>query len=184
MELTQTHRRLAFGVAAAGLLAGTALLDALTGRSLALAYFYLPPIAWAAWYTTRWTGWLATLGCAALWTWIDWSDLDRAVDAGFTWNAMVRVAWFVTILLLVQHLRHVVRRRDGLIVELQEAAARVRTLSGLLPICAWCNKIRDDEGSWQRVETYVERRTDAAFSHGICPTCLDAQREEDARARR
>lgn len=59
---------------------------------------------------------------------------------------------------------------------LRERAARnlaqVRVLSGLLPICAWCKKIRDDNGYWNQVETYIRERTQADFSHGICPDCV------------
>lgn len=56
---------------------------------------------------------------------------------------------------------------------LQEALADVRTLSGLLPICGWCKRIRDDQGRWSRVEEYLESHTDASFTHGICPECSD-----------
>jgi sigma-B regulation protein RsbU (phosphoserine phosphatase) len=49
--------------------------------------------------------------------------------------------------------------------------AEVKQLEGLLPICAYCKKIRDEGDSWVRVESYIEQRTDAAFSHGICPEC-------------
>jgi len=61
--------------------------------------------------------------------------------------------------------------REKLIADLQEALARVKTLSGLVPICAWCKKIRDDRGFWNEVEVYVQNRSDATFSHGICPEC-------------
>lgn len=47
----------------------------------------------------------------------------------------------------------------------------IKTLSGLLPICAWCKKIRNDSGYWDKVETYFEARTNAEFSHGVCPDC-------------
>lgn len=63
------------------------------------------------------------------------------------------------------------RDRERLIVELREALASVKTLSGLLPICANCKKIRNDDGYWTLVETYVEQHSDAEFSHGICPDC-------------
>jgi two-component system, response regulator PdtaR len=56
--------------------------------------------------------------------------------------------------------------------ELQEALAEIRTLKGILPICATCKKIRDDEGYWHQVEVYVRDHSDAEFSHGICPDCL------------
>lgn len=63
------------------------------------------------------------------------------------------------------------RQRDQYITKLQDALANVRTLRGLLPICANCKQIRDDEGYWHRVEHYVQEHTHAEFSHGICPEC-------------
>lgn len=55
--------------------------------------------------------------------------------------------------------------------QLAEALGQVRTLSGLLPICAYCKRVRDDADYWHSVEEYVGERTDARFSHGICPSC-------------
>ena len=55
--------------------------------------------------------------------------------------------------------------------ELKTALDNVKTLKGLVPICAWCRKIRDDKGYWDLVEVYVQKHTDAEFSHGICPEC-------------
>jgi hypothetical protein len=63
-------------------------------------------------------------------------------------------------------------QRDHLIAELQEALAQVRTLSGLLPICANCKKIRDDQGYWHGVEAYLWQHAGAEFSHGVCPDCM------------
>ena len=61
--------------------------------------------------------------------------------------------------------------RDRLIRELQQALAKVKTLSGLLPICASCKKIRDERGHWHFLEIYIRNHTGADFSHGICPDC-------------
>lgn len=55
--------------------------------------------------------------------------------------------------------------------ELAEALANVKTLTGLLPICAWCKKIRNDTGYWEQVEEYIRHRTTAHFTHGLCPDC-------------
>lgn len=63
-------------------------------------------------------------------------------------------------------------QREELIRELQEALADVKELSGLLPICASCKKIRDDKGYWNQIEGYISSRSKAAFSHGLCPDCL------------
>jgi len=61
--------------------------------------------------------------------------------------------------------------RERLITELQEALADVKLLSGLVPICASCKKIRDDQGYWTQIESYIQDRSDAKFSHSICPDC-------------
>jgi|WetSurMetagenome_2_1015567.scaffolds.fasta_scaffold481096_1 PAS domain S-box-containing protein len=63
------------------------------------------------------------------------------------------------------------RERERLISELEAALENVNTLRGLLPICAHCKKIRDDKGYWRQVESYIEERSLAEFSHGICPEC-------------
>jgi hypothetical protein len=58
--------------------------------------------------------------------------------------------------------------------ELESALSHVRTLSGLLPICSYCKRIRDDRDYWSDVETYVSDHSRAEFSHGVCPSCYDA----------
>lgn len=63
--------------------------------------------------------------------------------------------------------------REELLAKLQEAMASVKMLTGLLPICASCKEIRDDKGNWNQMETYIRERTEAEFSHSICPKCTD-----------
>lgn len=55
---------------------------------------------------------------------------------------------------------------------LKQAFDEIRTLRGIVPICASCKKIRDDKGFWSQVEVYVQKHTEAEFSHGICPDCM------------
>jgi PAS domain-containing protein len=62
--------------------------------------------------------------------------------------------------------------RERLIKDLQEALSRVKLLSGMLPICSSCKKIRDDKGYWNQVEVYVRDHSEAEFTHGICPECF------------
>lgn len=64
------------------------------------------------------------------------------------------------------------REREKLILELQEALAQVKTLKGMLPICSHCKKVRDDEGYWQQIEQFIHDRSEAEFSHSICPDCF------------
>lgn len=67
--------------------------------------------------------------------------------------------------------RRVEEEREHLLQKLQDALDHVRTLRGIIPICATCKKIRDDEGYWEQIETYVRNHSHAEFSHGICPEC-------------
>ena len=68
--------------------------------------------------------------------------------------------------------RQVESEKDDLIIELQTALDEVKTLRGLIPICASCKNIRDDQGFWQQLETYISTHSDAVFTHGICPECV------------
>ena len=64
-------------------------------------------------------------------------------------------------------------KREKTILQLEDALAEVKTLSGLLPICAACKKVRDDKGYWNQIESYIQARSEAEFSHGICPQCAE-----------
>ena len=65
------------------------------------------------------------------------------------------------------------------VLELEEALRNVRQLQGLLPICAYCKRIRDDKNYWSQVETYLADHSDVQFSHGICPSCFERVMRED-----
>jgi membrane protein implicated in regulation of membrane protease activity len=73
----------------------------------------------------------------------------------------------------VKSLEQAHNEKDSLILELQQTIDEVKTLQGIIPICASCKKIRDDSGYWQQVEAYVKNHSDAEFSHGICPECVN-----------
>jgi len=67
--------------------------------------------------------------------------------------------------------KQIEEERNQLIKRLQDSLAKIKTLSGMLPICASCKKIRDDKGYWNQIETYIHNHSEAQFSHGICPEC-------------
>ena len=70
------------------------------------------------------------------------------------------------------------QERETLIRELQDALENIKTLRGLIPICAWCKKIRDDKGYWEKVEDYIQKHAHVSFTHGICPECLEKEDPE------
>ncbi|HEY5999786.1 MAG TPA: PAS domain-containing protein [bacterium] len=77
--------------------------------------------------------------------------------------------------------KHESEVRDQLIRDLREALSKVRHLSGMLPICAWCKRIRNDQGYWDQVEDYIREHSEASFTHGICPECVKANRADFGR---
>ncbi|MGC1456277.1 MAG: hypothetical protein WA946_13910 [Nitrospirota bacterium] len=68
--------------------------------------------------------------------------------------------------------------KDKAIAELTEAVSKIKTLSGMLPICASCKKIRDDKGYWEEVASYITKHSAVLFSHGLCPECEKKSYEE------
>ncbi len=108
------------------------------------------------------------------------SDIAEALDAGaddylvkpFNMNELrARVSVGRRMLDLQDRLH---RRLD----DLQEAITHIKHLQGILPICSFCKKIRDDEGYWDRVEAYISRHSDAMFSHTCCPECMEREYPE------
>jgi YesN/AraC family two-component response regulator len=77
-----------------------------------------------------------------------------------------------------RELRRHQEERERMIAELQAALEKVRLLSGMLPICASCKKIRNDKGYWQQIESYISEHTNAEFTHGFCPVCAEKAMEE------
>jgi DNA-binding NtrC family response regulator len=71
---------------------------------------------------------------------------------------------------MVRIIRYAIERQK-LLIRLENSLKEIKTLRGLLPICAWCKKIRDDKGYWKKVEAYITELTGTEFTHGICPAC-------------
>jgi hypothetical protein len=91
------------------------------------------------------------------------------------------VTHFVAVKEDITRQKRVEAEREQLIAELQKALAKVEALSSLLPICAWCKKIRDDKGHWREIETFVATHSGAQFTHGICPSCTTNHFPEHAK---
>jgi len=83
-----------------------------------------------------------------------------------------RVSLSLGILTVVTKEMQAEEERERLVTSLKEALAKVKTLQGLLPICASCKKIRDDKGYWNQIESYLEDHSELSFSHSVCPECF------------
>lgn len=87
-------------------------------------------------------------------------------------NREGRIAGIVGAIMDITDIRQAEKQKELMIADLQAALEKVKLLSGLLPICASCKKIRDDKGYWNQIESYIRERSEAEFSHGICPDCM------------
>ncbi len=88
-------------------------------------------------------------------------------------EVLVRVETHLTLRTLQKALEEKNVRLEKKNVQLEEALSNIRTLSGLLPICSKCKKIRDGRGYWNQIEEYIESHSNAEFSHGLCQECMD-----------
>lgn len=97
--------------------------------------------------------------------------LDVHISAALTKDSDGKSTGMVVNLTDITERKKLEEEQEKLVHELQNALAKVKILSGLLPICAHCKNIRDDKGYWNKIESYIHQRSEAEFSHGICPEC-------------
>jgi len=136
--------------------------DYLTGPHIHFPALYLFPVALAAWSGNPRTGFtlavgmpLVRLAFAVLWG-EPWHPVEEGVNTVVDAAVLGSFAWLVGV---------VAAQRRAL-------EAEVQTLQGLLPICSFCKKIRDPRGEWQPLERFIGERSQAEFTHGVCPECL------------
>jgi len=163
------------------ILVAIGVMQDVTGTRVTMAPFYLIPIALVTLRSSRTAGLLTSIVCGVMWISMDVRSpgyLFLWLDA---WNNLLRVGVFVSSTLLLSRLKGDMIREMKLNADLQAALAEVHQLSGLLPICAWCKRIRDDEGNWQQIETYITVHSEADFTHGICPDCARKHQRQTLR---
>lgn len=166
---------------AAALLVAITWVDYATGYELEFFVFYFVPVALTAWHGRR-LGIAFALGAAACWYLSDRLGGHPYSRSWYPyWETGMRLASLVAAALALSRIREALARERQLVAELSDSIARVRQLEGLIPVCAYCRRVRDDEGYWDRFEAYLASRIGATFSHGICPACFDRIEREDGR---
>jgi hypothetical protein len=142
------------------------VLDYLFGPFVHLSVLFFFPVVAAAWHRGLGFGLLLALVLPwfRLMFYFAWGPPWAWVDSGA--SCLVRAVAFATFAVLTGRLR---RQAD-----------EIHLLRGLLPICAWCRKIRNDKGTWEPIERFISSKTEARFSHGICPDCLKNYDEASA----
>jgi hypothetical protein len=148
-------------------------IDYATGYEFGFFVFYFLPIAIAAWKLGFTSSYLISILSSIVWFLADIhsSHLYSSIAFGF-WNTMIRLLSFLIIGYATSKIRLLLAKERETTRALQDALSQIKTLKGLIPICASCKKIRDDKGYWNQLETFIQEHTEAEFSHGICPDCM------------
>jgi hypothetical protein len=157
---------------AVAVLAVVAVVDAFTPFELGFSAFYVIPVLIATWGvgTSRGLGFALLSACC-------WYCLDLTSGRPLThefyriWDTLNHLLSYSLVAVVTGRLKLAFQRERALRENLDLTVKNIKELEGLLPVCAWCKKVRNDEGYWEELEAYLEPRTKAAFSHGICPEC-------------
>jgi hypothetical protein len=137
--------------------------DYFSGPFIQFPVSYLIPVALASWYNGRWWGlaFAVVMPLIRLYFNIDlWTVPWTLFEASF--NALIRISVLASFALVT----------DSNARQTHRLTQEVHLLEGLLPVCSFCKKIRDENNQWQPMEKYIMARSTAFFSHGICPDCV------------
>ena len=150
------------------------VIDYVTGYEIGVEVFYLIPIGLLSWFINRKAGIImSVIGTVTITS----ADIiaGKAIQNYYmnSWNLFVHFSFFTIVVYLIYAEKISSDENKKLVLELQKALDEIKTLSGLLPICSSCKKIRDNNGYWKQIEIYISDRTEAKFSHSICPECKD-----------
>ena len=149
------------------------LLDYLTGSHISVSIFYLIPICFVTWFINRKAGYFMSVVSIATIPLVLYMQDDPVNTVIGVWNLLLVFGFFAVVTFLSSKLREHMEAREKLVEELQTAIKEINKLSGMLPICVYCKKIRDDEGYWNILEEYLSNHSEANFSHCICPDCQE-----------
>jgi len=148
--------------------------DYLTGVDLRIEIFYLIPIGILSWLVNRYAG--IIMSVVSTITTVTANLLAGQVIVNYFiyyWNILVHFGFFIVAVYLISEEKIISDNNKILIDKLHKSLDEIKTLSGLLPICSACKKIRDDDGYWRQIEHYISEYTDTRFSHSICPDCKE-----------
>jgi len=150
--------------------------------TLSFSIFYVIPVFIFSWRYGMWQGIALSFLSAVVWHTAD-IKTGHVYAHAFApyWNAAVRLGFFLMIAIMVSRIKQLYDDRGTLLHELASASTEIRSLRGHVPVCVWCNRIREDSGLWKSQELSTEILKDARFTHGICPSCYQKIKKEKKR---
>ncbi len=168
-------------LACLGIIAAICVVECKTPDQLSIATLYFFPVAWATWVGgVRW-GAVAAISASAAWGIANYATSPVYDHVGYrAWTIANDLIVYGFLVGLVDRAHRSLDAQREATEALQQALVEVRTLECLLPVCAWCKRVRDDKGYWGQIEDYLTKNRGTLLSHGICPECAEASRREAA----
>ncbi|MCA9411944.1 MAG: DUF4118 domain-containing protein [Candidatus Omnitrophica bacterium] len=155
------------------------VVDYETGRVLNFFLFYFAPVILAAWFLGLSGAMVTSIVCSGVWFAADYlSARDYPSHGIAVWNTMIRMSAFMMMGASTSKIRVLIDRERELSERLGRTLAELKVLEGLVPICAACKSIRDENNQWHVLEAYITDHTNAQFTHGLCPKCTKKILEE------
>jgi len=156
-----------------------ALVDWVTGDQFSFFTFYFLPISVAAWYVNFESSIAIAVVSVLAWFTVDYSLAhNHSSHFSYVWNSLVRLGAFVVIAFTMSKINIILKRERKLSEQLNKSISEIKVLESFLSICCECKKIRNEEGQWQQMESYISQHSDTRFSHGFCPECFQKQMKE------
>lgn len=149
------------------------IVDWVSGYELQFFVFYFIPVAAAGWACGARRAYIVSAFSAVVWFAADTFSAHPYTHPSYAiWNTTIRLVAFLVLAFAVTRIRALLDLERNMSDQLQKTLSEVKVLTGLLPICSGCKKIRNDQGYWLQIEEYISTHTDAKFTHGLCKDCM------------
>lgn len=149
-------------------------LDYISGFKFSLFPLYLIPIIIISWNENIGIVILSSIMASIIITIKDvHSTFELNRDVYLYWDISVKVLILLLISYTIWRIRSLMFEKDQLNIRLQHSLTEIQELREMIPICAWCHSVRNDEGFYEKIETYLSKVTGSQLTHGICPTCTE-----------
>jgi hypothetical protein len=155
------------------------LIDWKTGYEFDFFVFYFLPVGMTAWFFgVEWSV-LVSITCAFLWFVADMlSGNIYSSSVLAVWNSLILLVSFLLVSWAVNKIHVLLQSENRKSANLEKALSKIKILENFLSICCVCHKIRDEQGHWQQMESYISEHSETRFSHGFCPECAKKAMEE------